>query len=137
MAKKILILALRGAALGVFIFAIVGVTFDLYNGGRYVLEDWSYTKMFLAACAIGAGFSAPALIYRSERVPYLLKVVFHMGIGICITLAVGTAVGWYGPDTLFAIPVSIACSFVIWFFYTLRSRQLARKMNEKLHEKKP
>jgi len=126
------------------IFCIIGIVFDVTLGGTFSLEDYRFTKMIAGCVLVGLGFGVPTVVYNSERMPYPLKVIIHMGIGCAVYLPVAYFVGWFGPVSIFKSPVQvavivtvqIAIAFVIWMFFALYYRKEARKMNERIQAKK-
>lgn len=143
MKKKIIQLlknSLQGIAIACTIFTIVGIIFDVVNGGDVLFDNWSFTKQALACVAIGIGFSVPSEIYNNDKLPFLFKVTFHMGIGCTIYLISAFHVGWipveFGwKNCLIIIAVQIVAAFLVWFGYAAHYRLLARNMNKKIEEK--
>ena len=137
--KKAVKSLLLGIALGLSIFALTGVVFDIAYSGVYHLENWSYTKMVLGSMAVGVGFSLPALVYGG-RLPFPLKLLIHMGTGCTVMLLTALAVGWIplgaGRRALFlAVACEVLTAFLIWLCFFLYHRRLARRLNEKLRER--
>lgn len=132
-------LLMKGIGTALSLFAVFGMFFDWFHGGSLVFGDWTYTKMVVGTVAVGAGFSISALIYESERLPYGIKVLIHMGSGCVILLVTGFAVGWIPREKgiftcVLAAGVQIAVAFVWWAGYTWQFRRMAKKMNEKIRE---
>lgn len=135
--KKTIRTGLTGVGIAIVIFAVMGMFYDLQAGGNFELTGYSYTKMLLGAVITGLGFSLPSFIYRSDRVPYPLQVVFHMGIGCAVMLITAFAVGWIPTDvgaSVIALVIlsEIGLAFVIWLCFLGHYRKEAREMNRKL-----
>lgn len=140
--KDIVWSTLMGVLIALVIFCAIGVGFDLYQGGRFQLAGYGFTKMVLASVAVGIGFGAPAAIYRRESVPGPMRVVFHMGIGCAVYIAAGFFAGWI-PTSLGPLKCAlIICgqlgfSFLIWLGFLLYFRGEARRLNELLRRREP
>jgi MFS family permease len=140
MMKKTAKSCFMGIAIALMIFSLVGVVFDQIYGG-YILLHHQYTKMFLGALIVGAGFGLPSCIYENERIPYPLQVIFHMGIGCAVMLITGFSVGWFpaaagiGPVILTVVG-EIGVSFVLWICFTAHYKKEARSISRKLRSGK-
>ncbi|MBR4430743.1 MAG: DUF3021 domain-containing protein [Clostridiales bacterium] len=123
------------------IFCLVGIVFDIGYKGNFALEDYKFTKMVVGSVLVGLGFGVPTIVYNRESLPYPIKVIIHMGIGCSIYTAVAFAVGWFGGSVtlvqgLIIAGIQLAVAFVIWFCFMRFYRREAKKMNEKIQEKK-
>ena len=119
------------------IFCIVGVFFDITNGGNFSLSDHLFTKMVAGSALVGLGFGVPTIVYNSEKLPMPVKVLIHMGIGCIIYTVVAYAVGWFGGSAtlgqgLIIAAIQLAVAFIIWFCFMMYYRKEARQMNEKI-----
>ncbi|MGI6721299.1 MAG: DUF3021 domain-containing protein [Anaerovoracaceae bacterium] len=138
--KKALNTAFIGIGLALAIFAVIGVIFDIYYGGTFVMQGYSFTRMIAGTVCVGLGFSLPTMIYRRESLAFGLKVLFHMGIGCAVMVATAFAVGWV-PDglpwwyCLLIIAGDIGIAFLIWLGFSHHYRTLASRMNRALQEK--
>ena len=119
------------------IFCIVGVFFDITNGGNFSLSDHLFTKMVAGSALVGLGFGVPTIVYNSEKLPMPVKVLIHMGTGCVIYTVVAFAVGWFGGSAtigqgLAIAAIQLAVAFVIWFCFMCYYRKEAKQMNEKI-----
>lgn len=123
------------------IFCIIGVIFDQIYQGNFTLEHYSFTRMVLGTLVIGLGFGLPTVVYEQDRLSVAVQTLIHMAIGCVVMTAVAFAVGWIsveaGPFTV-AVTIlgEIAVAFVIWFFYYLHMKKLAKEMNHKFEQMK-
>jgi len=132
--------SIGGIAIACTIFTVIGMIMDIRSGGTLIEPAYAYTKMAAGAAAVGLGFSLPAEVYKSERIPMFIKVLVHMGIGCTVMIITAFVVGWIpagaGITTCLAIiAAEIAAAFVIWIFYWRYYKKLAMKMNEHIAEK--
>ena len=123
------------------IFSIVGVFFDIWNGGNFSLDGYQFTKMVVGSALVGIGFGVPTIVYNSDKLPQPIKVVIHMGIGCVIYTVVAYAVGWFGGAATLAQGIVIAAiqlvvAFIIWFCFMCFYRKEAKRMNEKIQSMK-
>ncbi|MCR4557803.1 MAG: DUF3021 domain-containing protein [Saccharofermentans sp.] len=123
------------------IFSIVGVFFDIWNGGNFSLDGYQFTKMVVGSTLVGLGFGVPTIVYNSDKLPQPIKVVIHMGIGCVIYTVVAYAVGWFGGAATLAQGIVIAAiqlvvAFIIWFCFMCFYRREAKRMNEKIQSMK-
>lgn len=135
--KNFVSLLTKGIGLALSLFAVIGMFFDWFYGGKFYLDNWMYTKMVIGSVVIGIGFSVPALIYESEKLPYGIKVLVHMGTGCLVMLIMGFAVGWLPKERGIAVCAMIiagqvAVAFALWAGYAWQAKQMARKMNERI-----
>lgn len=127
-----------GVAIAMFIFLLAGVIFDITFQGTFALKNYAFSKMTLGTICIGIGFGLPSIIYDNDRMPMLLKVVLHMGIGSIVSVVVSSLVGWYPQGQVFPIVAGqLALAFLIWFGFYLHNKHLSKQMNQKieLHNK--
>lgn len=126
-----------GAALGLSVFVVYGVAFDIIRGGSLQFESWAYTKMACGAILVGLGFSVPSLVYDSRRLPYWAKVLIHMGVGCTVMLLAALLLGWI-PLKAGALAIAIAVggellfAWIIFLCFSAYYRRLAKRMNDKL-----
>ena len=92
--KKLIHLSIKGVSTALVCFSLFGVIWNLFNGGDYILINYTYTKMVLGVIVVGLGFSIPGIVYESPNLPYVMKIVIHMGIGCAICLVTSFVVGW-------------------------------------------
>lgn len=123
------------------IFCIIGIGFDVGNGGKFSLENYSFTKMVLGSMIVGLGFGVPTVVYNKDSIPMPIRVVIHMGTGCVIYTVVAYYVGWIGGSQTLLQGILIAAiqllvAFIIWFCFMVFYRKEAKKMNEKLQAMK-
>ena len=139
--KEILKSTVISIGMALTIFSLVGMFFDIVNGGNFSMEGYQFTKMVAGSAIVGIGFGVPTVVYNSEKLPTPVKVLIHMGIGCVIYTIVAYAVGWFGGA---ATPVQglviagnqLAVAFVIWFCFMRYYRKEAKQMNEKIQAMK-
>ena len=138
--KKLIKIVFSGVSLGLSIFVIIGIVFDIANSGNTAMSDWQFTRMAVAAMLIGVGFSVPSLVYTSEKLSYGLKVLIQMGIGCTVMLIAAFCVGWIPVEagwkiSALVIGAEILIAFIIWLCFFLHYKKLAKQMNQKIKEK--
>ena len=73
--------SMQGIGIACTLYLLFGMISDQHNHGCFVLENWLFTKQAIGTILVGIAFSAPTEIYHSNRLPFLLQVLFHLGIG--------------------------------------------------------
>ena len=46
------------------IFSLIGVYFDITNGGNFSLDGYLFTKMVIGSAVVGIGFGVPTVVYN-------------------------------------------------------------------------
>lgn len=123
------------------IFCIVGIVFDMRNGGKFSLEGYQFTKMVVGCVLIGLGFGAPSVIYNKENLPMPIKVIIHMGIGCLVYTIVAYSVGWIGDAVsvkqgIIIMGIQLLAAVIIWFLFMNYYRKEAKILNERIQELK-
>lgn len=139
--KDILKSTVISIGMALTIFSLVGMFFDITNGGNFSMEGFQFTKMVIGSVIVGIGFGVPTVVYNSEKLPMPVKVLIHMGTGCVIYTIVAYAVGWFGgaatPVQGLAIAgIQLVVAFVIWFCFNSYYRKEAKQMNEKIQAMK-
>ena len=139
--KEILKSTVISIGMALTIFSLVGMFFDIVNGGNFSMEGYQFTKMVAGSAIVGIGFGVPTVVYNSEQLPTPVKVLIHMGIGCVIYTIVAYAVGWFGGAAtpvqgLVIAGIQLAVAFVIWFCFMRYYRKEAKQMNEKIQAMK-
>ena len=138
--KRLAGLLIKGIGIALAGFSLLGMIWDIKNGGNYVMNNGTYSKMVIEAILVGIGFSVPALIYYNPNIPYCLKILFHMGIGNAVFLIISFSVGWISlswgvKGCILAVCIEVLITFGLWLIFALYYKNLAKKMNEKLQAK--
>lgn len=138
--NKIIKLSISGITIGCTIFTIIGIMINIFNSGNFELLDWSFTKMAIGSMIVGMGFSIPSLVYESQKISLLLKILIHMGSGSVIMLITSFMVGWIPLSLGLFISISIVLSmfitaFIIWLCFFTYYKKQAQKINKKIKEK--
>lgn len=138
--NKIIKLSISGITIGCTIFTIIGIIINIFNSGNFELLDWSFTKMAIGSMIVGMGFSIPSLVYESQKISLLLKILIHMGSGSVIMLIISFMVGWIPLSLGLFISIFIVLSmfitaFIIWFCFFTYYKKQAQKINKKIKEK--
>ena len=123
------------------IFCLSGVVFDIQNKGLFSLDQYRFTKMIAGCVLVGLGFGIPSIVYSKDRLPMLIRVIIHMGIGCAVYTVVAHAVGWMGGASslgkgLLIAAIQLAPAFLIWFLFMRYNRAEARKMNDRIQAMK-
>lgn len=123
------------------IFCLVGIMFDVIYEGNFSLEGYQFTKMVIGSAIVGLGFGIPTIVYNSDKLPYPIRVIIHMGIGCVIYTIVAYAVGWFGGSTtlwqgLIIAGIQLVVAFIIWFCFMRYYKKEAKKMNDKIQAMK-
>ena len=139
--KEILKSTVISIGMALTIFSLVGMFFDIVNGGNFSMEGYQFTKMVAGSAIVGIGFGVPTVVYNSEKLPTPVNVLIHMGIGCVIFTIVAYAVGWFGGAAtpvqgLVIAGIQLAVAFVIWFCFMRYYRKEAKQMNEKIQAMK-
>ena len=137
--KKILKSIIISIGIAMTIFCFVGVIFDIIYEGNFSLENYQFTKMVIACVVIGLGFGIPSIVYESDKLPFPLKVVIHMGIGITVYTAAAYFAGWFTqsvslPQGIGIIVIQFMFVFIIWLGFMKHYANEAREMNEKIQQ---
>ena len=137
--KKILKSTIISIGMAMTIFCFVGVIFDIIYEGNFSLENYQFTKMVIACVVIGLGFGIPSIVYESDKLPFPLKVVVHMGIGITVYTAAAYFAGWFTPAVsipqgIGIIAIQFMFVFIIWLGFMKHYANEAREMNEKIQK---
>lgn len=137
--KKLCKNSIQGIGIACFIYILAGIIFDSLNQG-FSMEQGAFTRQALGTILIGIGFSAPSEIYNNDKLPFAIKILFHMGIGCSIYLITAFYVGWIPPELglrncIIIILCQLLIAFFIWFRFASYYRKLAKDMNEKIQQK--
>lgn len=127
--------------MGCTIFTFVCMIISLFNHGNFELLNYSFIKMALGSICISLGYCLPSMIYDNEVLSSLSKVFIHMGIGCSNMLIISLIVGWIPIHLGFQISITIISimiisSFIIWYCFYLYYKMIAKKMNQKIAQKK-
>lgn len=138
--KKLLFIALQGICIACTIFTIFGIFFDLTASTGFSLGTGEFTKEAVGAILVGIGFSVPSEIYNSDKLPFFLKFLFHMGIGCTVYIITAIKVGWISTESgwkscLFFIIIELLIAFIIWLGFANHYKKLAKNMNERIQQK--
>ena len=111
----------------------------LSAGEEKFASGYGMARSVAAVAIIGVGFGLPTLVYETE-LPTGLKVLIHMGIGCLVLTGASILAGWLRPELgwkpfLAMLGAELACAFLVWGLGLLRSRKLAKEMNDRLREK--
>lgn len=139
--KDILKSTVISIGMALTIFSLVGMFFDITNGGNFSMEGFQFTKMVIGSAIVGIGFGVPTVVYNSEKLPMPVKVLIHMGTGCVIYTIVAYAVGWFGGSAtpvqgLAIAGIQLVVAFIIWFCFNSYYRKEAKQMNEKIQAMK-
>lgn len=138
--RKLLTYVFQGVGSALSLFVLFGIFYDIYNGGIFVLENASFTRMAIGSIVVGLGFSVPALIYEKENIPYATRVLIHMGIGCVIMIITAYVVGWIPKEIGILgwssiIFTEILTAFLLWLGFSWYYRQEIKMIDKKIKEK--
>ena len=60
--KEILKSTVISIGMALTIFSLVGMFFDIVNGGNFSMEGYQFTKMVAGSAIVGIGFGVPNLL---------------------------------------------------------------------------
>lgn len=132
--------SMQGIHIACTIYLLSGIILDQLNHGSFVMEHGLFTRQVIGTILVGIAYSAPTEIYHSDRLPFLLQIIIHMGIGSTVYIIVGLSVGWIPVQPgwkhcTFLILLQLAVAFLIWFGSAFYYWKLAKTINEKIQEK--
>lgn len=130
---------LIGLLIGMAIFCIIGVSFDIRYGGTFEMRDYMFTKSLIGMIAVSLGFGMPAAIYYDDRIAMPIKIVIHMVIGYTVLMITALFCGWMAADAgagewISYIAGPAAGSIAIWLGFWRYNTKQAEKMNERIDE---
>lgn len=131
---------MQGIGIACTLYLLIGIIFDQLNHGSFIMENWLFSRQAIGTILVGIAFSAPTEIYHSDRLPFLLQVLFHMGIGCTVYIIVSFSVGWIPlqlgwKNCVLIVLLELAAAFLIWLGYAFYYWKLAKTMNEKIQKK--
>ncbi len=137
--NTILVSSLTSVGIAAIVFCIHGVIFDFVYGGNFHLEGYAYTKMVIGTLVIGLGFGIPTFVYENENMSTAIQTLIHMGIGCVVMTLTSYAVGWIPGEqgaaaVIAAVAGEIGIAFVIWLFFYIHRKKLARQINQRIAE---
>ena len=137
--NNILFSTFTSIGIAAILFVLIGVVFDMIYKGNFQITNYAFSKMAVATLAIGLGFGIPSVVYENDNIPFLVRVLMHMGIG-CIVMTVATfLVGWISADkgpltVMLTILGEIAFAFIIWLFFYAHYKKEAEEMSRRFKE---
>ena len=140
MIKTIIKHLIYGIAGGCILFVMWIIFMDLvgYEGLQNFFDH--FTVNALSFIAIGAGFSMSSLVHEIKRLSLWLKIAINALVGFSIFFLVGHNTGLLSVESLINIVFYAAIAAVlfiaVWFGDYLINRRDAKKMNEKVKERK-
>lgn len=137
MLKQMGVSSFVGIGIGLMVFGIISIVVDVANGGVFQYGDYQITKMILGSVGVGLGFGLPAVVYESEKIPYIMQGIIHLGIGCAVLIVIAFLVGWIpvsaGPVVIAAaVMVEIVMAVLLWKLVSLYYKKEAEKINKKL-----
>ena len=128
-------------AISSFLFLLGLLIADINMGGVYSASGYSVTKTALGSLGVGLGFGLPCVIYTSDKLSRFVQVALHMVTGCAFMLAIAFLVGWIPTDkgllpALLAVLCMLLTAFIIAALSYRRQKQLARKINRELEQRR-
>ncbi|HIT02283.1 MAG TPA: DUF3021 domain-containing protein [Candidatus Enterenecus merdae] len=141
--KEFLRLVWFGVAAGCTIFTVIGVILALIlEGGDPFREmEYGFVRMAAASMVTGLGFSLPSLVYDCENLPFAVRTAVHLVIGFGVYFAASFWAGWIplaaGPGAVILFFLAaVVIALAIWLGFFLYHRAEARRLNEKIQERR-
>lgn len=138
--KNILKHIALGIAWGCTIYTLISLSILFTAGDKFmdIPASRAITHIF-CSMAVGIGYSLPSMVYKSESLPFPLKVLIHMGTGTIVYAVSACIAGWIPTDGGFIVAVlffalALLASFLIWLGFWLYYRNEAKKIQKKLKE---
>jgi len=137
--NSILQSTLAAVGIAATLFCICGIIFDAVNKGNFHLESYAFTKMVTGTLIIGFGFGLPTFVYNNDSMSVAIQSLIHMGIGCVVMTLTAFVVGWIPTEkgisvVLAAIAAEIAIAMLIWLFFYIHNKKLAKEMNKRIAE---
>ena len=137
--KKAFKSAWSGICTAALMYLVLCFVLGLSAGEEKFASGYGMARSVAAVAIIGVGVGLPTLVYETE-LPTGLKVLIHMGIGCLVMTGASILAGWLRPEQgwkpfLAMLCAELACAFLVWGLGLLRSRKLAKQMNDRLREK--
>lgn len=142
MIKKIAKLTVLGMAVGCLMMTLISMIFAATsNGSDFSIGAGTYIRYAICSMIIGIGFSVPTVIYDKDELPMGMRILIHMGIGMVVYFVCSFIAGWIpvsmGAGAVAAdIIVALAVAWIIWLICYSYNRHDAKRINEKINEKK-
>lgn len=133
--KKILKNVLLGIAWGCTMSCIVYTVIAFCIGEiNFTADEW--LGQLIASAVVGIGFYLPSLVYSSERLSMGIKILSHLAAGFAVFFTAAFSIGWIPPKTeIIFVPLFIAATLIIYFFFWLYYKSEAKKINDKIKDK--
>ncbi len=130
-----------GSAWGLSFLVLFEIILSFANGGIFIISSNEAIKQAVCSIIAGNGFCIPTLIYKNQKVSYIIKVVIHMGIGFSVYFSIALWAGWITINnslemTIITIICMVIAAIVIWFGFYIYNIYEAKKINERLKKLK-
>jgi hypothetical protein len=142
MIKKLARLIVLGMAVGCLIMTLISMFFAAAShGSDFSVGAGTYIRNAVCSMAVGIGFLVPTVVYEKDALPMGMRVLIHMGIGLIVYFICSFIAGWIpvnmGAGAVAAdIIGALAVAWIIWLVCYSYNRHEAKRMNEKIREKK-
>ena len=128
-----------GLGIACMFFCAVGVFFDIWNGGTFMLENHMFTKMVVATVVIGLGWGTPGALYQNDKKPLPRQMILHLLIGMTVMTIASYFAGWLPVSLgiggcLAVLAGQYACALLVFVGMYRYNKKLADKMNERVQE---
>lgn len=136
--KRFFATFIRGIEFGALIFVFICVA------GKYINEDFlngltanQFLMHVIGSIIVSEGYTLTGLVYDSQKLSFLTKVIIHMGSGTLVYIIVGCLLGWipltngFWSALMFAA-IPFAFSSAIWFGSFIYYKLMAVEMNKKM-----
>lgn len=137
--KRIVISAWYGIRIAAPIFLLGCIIAGLAGGEEKFASGYGMARASAAVFLTGIGFGIPSLVYET-KLSMGLKVLIHMGIGCLVMAGASVLGGWLSMKMSLGamvckLAIQIAIAFIIWGLSCVRTRAVAKQMNEKIAQK--
>lgn len=129
---------LFGIQWGCMFFVVVNIILLLAVGEKAYLSADNFIKSAFASMLAGIGGASTSIVYTFEGWSFKKQVSVHFIVGLSVYFLSAYLGGWFKFSLdfifLFAIIISIAVFFIIWFVFYLITKNDEKNINNKLKE---
>lgn len=141
--KNLLKKICSGIGTGCFAFVATLFIAPIFAGGAnaYFAAKTGEELQLSALCfiIISLGFYIPSMIYENERLALWLRTLIHMVIGTIVYLLTAYFAGWMKTDfagVVIQLLIALGAAAIIWICIFLYIKIQAKKINQKMKEKR-
>lgn len=131
----------RGISWGCVFFLFFCLFGYLYAGEAFLQPIMlDFARQVLGSVLVGIACGSTAIVYTSERLPFVIQVLIHFVVGLGVFFPTAVYLGWipYAPENPLAtiLQFLLACAIfaAIWGCFYLYNRHEARVINRRLRD---